>query len=291
MTNYFKSWNAKYLILGSICAFILGSFTISERPNRELQHQQRVLAMRSIGNDLLAFHNDLNTPVPPVQSLDNSTYRLYFEQPLEIIPDTLVSISLRHLTESYADMSFISVLDSELDEVVYGFEINHSHNHIIPCLGRNLSCSDYWIDISFYQKSSLRSIQDYAVIWGTILSLALFLGFWFVPNREKNTDQSLNHQKELSLDLILNQLIYDSGLITLTDKEAQILDLLLKNQGELVSREQLVEEVWLKKGVMTGRSLDVYISRLRKKISVIPNAEIINLHGKGYIFKHDVSEV
>ena len=71
-------------------------------------------------------------------------------------------------------------------------------------------------------------------------------------------------------------------VITLTDKECKILELLNRNFGELIPRETLMQEVWISEGVITGRSLDMFVSKLRKKLSSDPELRITNVHGKGY---------
>jgi hypothetical protein len=43
--------------------------------------------------------------------------------------------------------------------------------------------------------------------------------------------------------------------------------LLNRNFGELTSREDLIQQVWINEGVITGRSLDMFVSKLRKKLS------------------------
>jgi DNA-binding response OmpR family regulator len=58
--------------------------------------------------------------------------------------------------------------------------------------------------------------------------------------------------------------------------------LLHQNFGELIPRETLMQEVWINEGVITGRSLDMFISKLRKKLSTDPDVRITNIHGKGY---------
>jgi len=73
-----------------------------------------------------------------------------------------------------------------------------------------------------------------------------------------------------------------SEVISLTDKECKILELLNKNFGELIPRETLMQEVWINEGVITGRSLDMFVSKLRKKLSSDPELRITNVHGKGY---------
>ena len=78
------------------------------------------------------------------------------------------------------------------------------------------------------------------------------------------------------------RLLLGSEVISLTDKECKILELLKKNFGEMIPRETLMQEVWINEGVITGRSLDMFVSKLRKKLSRDPELRITNIHGKGY---------
>lgn len=73
-----------------------------------------------------------------------------------------------------------------------------------------------------------------------------------------------------------------SEVISLTDKECKVLELLHNNFGELIPRETLMQKVWINEGVITGRSLDMFVSKLRKKLSRDPELRITNVHGKGY---------
>lgn len=78
------------------------------------------------------------------------------------------------------------------------------------------------------------------------------------------------------------RLLLGSEIISLTEKECRILELLYKNFGELIPRETLMQKVWISEGVITGRSLDMFVSKLRKKLSSDPELRIMNVHGKGY---------
>lgn len=86
-------------------------------------------------------------------------------------------------------------------------------------------------------------------------------------------------------------LILGSEVISLTDKECKLLQLLHKNFGELISRETLMEEIWISEGVITGRSLDMFVSKLRKKLSRDPGLKITNVHGRGYKLEIPESQV
>ncbi|MFM9838356.1 MAG: winged helix-turn-helix domain-containing protein [Cyclobacteriaceae bacterium] len=85
------------------------------------------------------------------------------------------------------------------------------------------------------------------------------------------------------------RLLLGSEVISLTDKEYRVLELLNQNFGELIPRETLMQKIWIDEGVITGRSLDMFVSKLRKKLSTDPELRITNVHGKGY--KLEVAEI
>lgn len=70
----------------------------------------------------------------------------------------------------------------------------------------------------------------------------------------------------------------------LTQKEADILLCLYQHRNELVKREQILLKVWGDDDYFLGRSLDVFISRLRKYLSEDVSLEILNHHGVGFRF-------
>ena len=73
----------------------------------------------------------------------------------------------------------------------------------------------------------------------------------------------------------------------LTEKEASILRILLKQKGQLVNRNYILKEIWGKTDQFTARTMDVHLTRLRKHLSVDPAVSIVNIHGQGFILKED----
>jgi DNA-binding response OmpR family regulator len=69
----------------------------------------------------------------------------------------------------------------------------------------------------------------------------------------------------------------------ITKKEAEILKLLCENRNHICKREEILMHVWGKSDYFTGRSLDVFITRIRKYIKEDPLVEIENIHKVGYI--------
>lgn len=76
----------------------------------------------------------------------------------------------------------------------------------------------------------------------------------------------------------------DDEEITLTRKEFDILHLLLSNRGTILSREQILKEIWSDEVVVVDRTIDVKITRMRKKLKEYGN-NIITRTGYGYGFK------
>jgi len=79
-----------------------------------------------------------------------------------------------------------------------------------------------------------------------------------------------------------------SGETNLTKKEAEVLRMLASNVNNVVKREEVLTDVWGENDYFMGRSMDVYIARLRKKLSEDQRVTIVNVHRMG--FKLEVSE-
>lgn len=89
----------------------------------------------------------------------------------------------------------------------------------------------------------------------------------------------------------IGKFIFNARLRTLTSgedekklspKEAQLLELLAINPNELISREMALKKIWGADDYFTARSMDVYITKLRKFLSEDPRLNIKNIHGAGF---------
>jgi DNA-binding winged helix-turn-helix (wHTH) protein len=72
------------------------------------------------------------------------------------------------------------------------------------------------------------------------------------------------------------------SIIELSDEESRLLEIFATQQNQLIERDRLLKEVWEDDGVFTARSLDVFVSKLRKKLKGDPSIQITNVYGKGY---------
>lgn len=71
----------------------------------------------------------------------------------------------------------------------------------------------------------------------------------------------------------------------LSPKEADLLKLLCLNKNELLSRDTALNKIWGEDGYFTARSMDVFITKLRKYLKDDPNIEIKNIHGSGFLLE------
>jgi DNA-binding response OmpR family regulator len=94
--------------------------------------------------------------------------------------------------------------------------------------------------------------------------------------QEKVLVGKITYEPELSI-LHLNK-----GEKKLTTKENLLLRLLVQNQNELLDRQAALRAVWGDDNYFNGRSMDVYIAKLRKLLKEDPNIEIMNVHGIGF---------
>ncbi|NRA48306.1 MAG: winged helix-turn-helix transcriptional regulator [Phaeodactylibacter sp.] len=278
----------KLSLLCFVCIVALPLVKSLGFPSDQLKQKQAHLAVRAIGDVLLTNARDLSAPVPPVEEIDEQTLRLSFGQPIPINPDALAELAVKRIHSAIAPRAIVNVLDTESGKMVYGFEINHENPTEIPCLGRNLPKSTYYVEVSFYPVQPIKlglNTFTFGLLGVMLVFLVLVSRPFFKERPAMATDENTIQVKGIKLDLNTNQIVTNDQKIRLTNKEAQVFSILFKNEGQLVSRDYLTQEVWLKEGVVTGRSLDMYISRLRKKVKGLSNTEILNQHGKGYTLK------
>ncbi len=86
-------------------------------------------------------------------------------------------------------------------------------------------------------------------------------------------------------DYKLRTIEHDQLKQKLSPKEAELLKMLCDNQNELLPRESALKKIWGDDGYFTTRSMDVYLTKLRKLFTEDPAIEIRNIHGSGFMLE------
>lgn len=107
--------------------------------------------------------------------------------------------------------------------------------------------------------------------------------------RRKISENSFSTQEQFQLGHIVFDAsqrkleISDNEIVRLSPKEAQLLKLLCEHKDRVLPKEKALKLIWKESNYFTGRSMDVYITKLRKYLA--PYADITNVHGGGYVLK------
>ena len=102
-----------------------------------------------------------------------------------------------------------------------------------------------------------------------------------IPEKEKEISDHIQLGNTV-FDYRNQKLQYNGQEQSLTFRENKLLLLFARQPNQVIKREDILEEVWGDEGVIVGRSLDVFISRLRKIIKNDPDLQLKNIHGVGY---------
>jgi len=87
---------------------------------------------------------------------------------------------------------------------------------------------------------------------------------------------------QFSFNALRHELIKGNEVKKLTSKESDLLLLLCENMGNTLERSKALQQIWKEDSYLNARSMDVYITKLRKHLRADPDIEINNVHGRGY---------
>ncbi|RCH54503.1 DNA-binding response regulator [Mucilaginibacter hurinus] len=100
---------------------------------------------------------------------------------------------------------------------------------------------------------------------------------------KKNEEQQTQFQiGKYNFDYPSQMIVAEGTNQKLSTKEAELLRLLCMRKNEVLTREEALLNIWHDDNYFNGRSMDVFLSKIRKYLKDDPNVEIINVHGRGY---------
>jgi hypothetical protein len=282
-------WLFGFMLLLSI-SVICAAFTMTG--NDDFDIARREVLLRRIGHEILLQSGDSASRVLPVKKIAENEYQIRFENDLTFHPDSLVNTTQRLLAKDpLAGDYVVNVVNCGNASVAYGFAISkNKKDDIIACIGRKQPIGCYMINIKFKPASIYTAKNVYFL--GSLSFLA-FVGFIFLRSVKPRRDPPGNqHPDDQPTDMLtLGEVLFDArnrnmtanGKTTvLTGTESRLLLIFARSPNETIERSRLQKEIWEDEGVIVGRSLDMFISKLRKKLELAPNTKIVVVRGKGY---------
>ncbi len=277
---FFKISGFLFILVSVILLFVA-------KDDNTLFSERVKVSLREVGNQLLLINQDSMSLVLPVKALKKNSFQLTFEEPLSFEPSQLVSIIDSTFQKAELPKNYIvETIACEAQEVAYSFQIlNNVENSIVPCSGRVLPESCYAIEVVFtdvQSNASLKQIAFYGFLFGGFVFL--FLGFYKRKKLILQATESGDYSEIGSFHFYpeQNKLVKLAKEISLSKKECELLEIFAANPNQIIKRDELTKKVWEDHGVFVGRSLDTYISKLRKKLQDDSSIKITNVHGVGY---------
>lgn len=278
-------------ITAIILVLVLCAFVIKSADNKTFERARREIMLRNAGHKLLLQSGDSTSRLLPVKQIAENEYQLQFEKQFTFKTDSLVAIIKEALNDERQSNDYVvNVTGCSTPDVLFGYAMLGSEKSSIkPCSGRKQPVGCYRINIIFKKNPPAISNPGYLMAG---LPLLAFIGLLlFRPKRKIETPTITITETQTNnciafgnmlLDSKERCLLYNGKSIPLTSKECKLLLIFAQSPNQVIARERLQKQIWEDEGVIVGRSLDMFISRLRKKMADDQSVTLVNIHGKGF---------
>ncbi|MDH3698804.1 MAG: response regulator transcription factor [Flavobacteriaceae bacterium] len=291
----FRHFSITFFLLIITVLFPMGAYT----QNTAAESQKKV-SLRMIGHQVLLSSKDSTSRVLPIKK-EGDLYRIEFEGAFGFVPEELVATIDRVAKETHlATRYIVEVAHCNTGEVVYSFKMDEmAQSDIIPCQSRIQEKACYILLFTILdapteealvsgsgsttkESGGMTSYTPFVI--GAFFLLIALLSFlvWRRSKKIAHTDPNLIALGEYQFDKRNTELLIQEQRIELTSKEADLLLLLYNEANTTVERERILNRVWGDEGDYVGRTLDVFISKLRKKLEFDSKVKIVNIRGVGY---------
>lgn len=277
-----------FLFSLALIIFSVSSMVTTENGSHGKEVSSRVnLALRQVGHQLLSIEGDDSTTVAPIQQINEYDYLLQINSSFNY--DTLpflmdVAFDRFEVPKKY----MVMVHDCTKDSLILGYNHLSFLNRDVACTGREQKVDCVNINVALEPSKASGIILRYLSLGLGLLGLIYLL---FVRRKDSATDSPPITVEGKEHIIKMGQSVFDhqnqqidvnNHTKSLTFRENKLLLLFAKNQNMVIERDNIVAEIWGDEGVIVGRSLDVFVSRLRKILKEDKSLSIKNVHGVGY---------
>ncbi|MCB9284685.1 MAG: winged helix-turn-helix transcriptional regulator [Lewinellaceae bacterium] len=254
----------------------------------DLSPEKINLALRRTADGLLRASGDSTSRIPAIEQVAGEVWRIRLDQPFqyEQLPALLqTSLDLYGIKQPY-EVAVRRCGDATIDLGYHQLDVLQEGD--VPCTGREMPDGCHFIEITFL-KNGGKSLLRQGITALMLLSLAGLTSIWFFRRQRSLSGQPgpAGDTEWLTfgnsrLDVAGQVLQCGSTRQNLTFRETKLLRLFVGNPDRVLEREYILHHVWADEGVLVGRSIDVFVSRLRKKLAADPTVSIVAVHGVGY---------
>ena len=272
-------------LLSPVITFCFSILFFGAFANEEFSNKVN-LALRQTGDALLLNDEDSTSVIPPVRMEGPNEYILQMNSGFDytLLPDYLG----KALNDYGIDQPYeVMVRSCESEILVLGFNKAALDRGSVACRerGEDLSCASIHIVFSPQQSEDQNSLASLAWLLIPFVGLGGILLFRKKETQnqeEKETTDSKMKLGNYRFDAQNQKLSLGEEEFELTFRESKLLLFLVEHANEVLNRDTILAGVWEDEGIVVGRSLDVFISRLRKILKADDSVAIKTVHGVGY---------
>lgn len=267
------------------------------------QERQEQVAMRLIGHQVLLAAGDTSSLVLPVERTGDR-YRIRFAQDFGFDPGLMTeTVDSVVRSTGIATRYMVEFVSCDSDLVVHSWQAAlHPEQAMMPCIGREqpVACYELWFTILERDAAAFAANQrpdeaeqtgsgkEQGLSWLLLIpGLLVLVGVALVLRKKQRLTATTEDPNLIRIgEFLFNprnmELTHKNERVRLTSKEADLLQLLAASLNDTVGRETILTNVWGDEGDYVGRTLDVFVSKLRKKLEADANVRIVNIRGVGY---------
>lgn len=275
-------------LLGLMVGLLWLSISLEQRWSTESEHtkQENInLTLRQVADRMYRLCGDSTSQIPAVRRRGTSNYSVKLTS--HLVYDSLPRLLERSLRQhGISDRYTVTIRPCDSEEILLGYISADVQSGVVACTGRDIERNCQELTVSFLPVGK-------ASVLPLIASLLLIaIGGWFVYQYRSPALQPVAKAPIPADRLVtIGQSQYDPHNLSitvlgksqqLTYRENKLLGYFIDHANQVLTREALQSHVWEDEGVIVGRSLDVFISRLRKLLKPDEQLRITNIHGVGY---------
>lgn len=271
----------------------------------QTEEQEIKVELRGIGNAFLEGLGDSTSRILHLQKIDGR-FAIQFEQEFAFEPDLLMRSTFSILEKSVLTKGYlVEVEDCENKAVVHSFRaLADEKDQALACQLRELPAGCYVFYFTVIEGepevdiNGIIALEDaaplevkatngrlkYLLSIGGMIFLIVVIWYLYIRKKRQTVPHDYIQIGQFRYDQKGIKLVLEAQIIELSSKESDLLYLLYSNVNETVKREDILHQIWGDEGYYVGRTLDVFISKLRKKLEADTNLKILNIRGVGYRF-------
>lgn len=288
------------------CLLAVQGMGLANQPdaNADRQFSQQVnLAIRQAADRLFDLAGDTSSMIPPVEEVSAGEYVLRLEN--NFAYDSLPALLEGALTQLGIDEPYyVTVNDCLNNLLMLGYSQEAFKEGKVACNGREQKAGCYNLSVVFPNRRKGTGTNAWAWVALALGAAATFAAGYFYKKTKNKEELAGGEIKTATIEMpmspaqmantqllrfantefdLTNQYVQTGELRQpLTFREAKLLHFFLQHQNQVLERDAILAAVWEDEGIIVGRSLDVFVSRLRKILQKDSAVKIASVHGVGY---------